>query len=310
MRTNKLLIILAMAASYISSVALGGCSQKKCPENNTINEIKMTSQVSEVDSIEKKPLRKTFDEDSSEIITLYNGSCNIIGKLDSSEYNRDEIENTYYYLTGGGDDEYIWLNSNGIIYDFGDYMDMTAPNKPLADTMLISLKNELEYKLNELDKNQFVKNEYWRIYRQKGIRYIKELAKLKRLTIASYSNPDTLLSYQRANDTLNTLANVLSNSYDLSNPELTLELATFKIHKAEMKRQYSARQDSIFNANMTDSLEITNIPWGYHLANTLIIKQWYQIAEKQIPMEWSNAFDYNFISLFEEITFKCSDEWN
>lgn len=310
MRRNSLLSILVMAAIYITSIALGGCIERKCPENNATNEITMTSQVSEVDSIENQPLGESFDDDTSETIKLYNGSCNIIGKFDSSEYNRDEIENTYYYLAGGSDDEYIWLNANGIIYDFLDYMDMTVPNKPLADTMLTSLKNELEYKLNELGKNQFVKNEYWRIYRQKGIRYIKELAKLKRLTIASYSNPDTLLSYERANDTLNILANVLSNSYDLSNPELTLESVVFKIHKAEMKRRYSARQDSIFNANMTDSLEITNIPWGYHLANTLIIKQWYQIAEKQIPMEWSNAFDYNFISLFDEITFKCSDEWN
>jgi hypothetical protein len=110
--------------------------------------------------------------------------CEFEGAYDAKKYTETQLKNT---LKLGSTASY------DLLFD-------PTPNE-YADIKLLSLENlDAEYaaKTAELKKLDIVKNPYWEAIRQKKLKELEQLYKLKRTTLLAYENPSILQKFDFA----------------------------------------------------------------------------------------------------------------
>lgn len=114
------------------------------------------------------------------------GACLCNGLFDSTQYSRNQIQNTYFHLLMAPTIQ-TKATARGI--------------KDIGKQSIQDLDLECSARLSQLDTAQFIETPYWERVREGRTHEIRAICELKRLTILGYANPDTLRSFLPAADT-------------------------------------------------------------------------------------------------------------
>ena len=108
--------------------------------------------------------------------------CTCSAQFDSTRYTRQQLQNTFDYLYGGGKTAYVETDAT----DFNE--------EPAV--LLASLEQECRQKLEVLEHGEFINDAFWQKVRKRMIRYVKSTCELRRVTLLARSNPEVLSGYK------------------------------------------------------------------------------------------------------------------
>lgn len=119
-------------------------------------------------------------------IEYYTELCGCVAKFDSTQYTRQQLQNTI---------DYLWWMPN-IDTDATGLKDVKS-----AEELINDLKTECMQKIERLQTLDFVNDTFWQKLKNEIIEYYISTCRLKEYTMLAYDNPKILLEYDLVDST-------------------------------------------------------------------------------------------------------------